>query len=320
MNIKLAQLKSFVALAEELHFGKAAARLNVSQPPFSRQIQFLEREMGVALVVRSNQRVTLTPAGAAFYKEVGKVFSALDHAAKQARGVAVGEAGRMVVGMTGSISFGIAPRILERFRREYPDVRLEIQHQMKAHQIEGLIEHRITLGFTRSPVRLAEIVSEPLQQEDFIAALHETHPLAQGREVSLAKLANDRFILYRGNTWPSVADEIIALCADAGFSPSVDQEADEMQTAVSLVAAGLGVAIVAKSIGRLLLPGVVYRPITIDDHRRPKTTLHMIYRKGDADAVLLRFIALARLVAQEDVGELNATAPKPRVSRTRAFR
>ena len=263
--------------------------------------------MGVALVVRSNQRVTLTPAGTTFYKEIGKVFSALEHAAKQARGVAAGQAGRMIVGMTGSISFGIAPRILERFRREYPDVRLEIQHQMKAHQIESLIEHHITLGFTRSPVRLAEIVSEPLQQEDFIAALHETHPLAQGREISLEKLANDRFILYRGNTWPSVADEIIALCANAGFSPKVDQEADEMQTAVSLVAAGMGVAIVAKSISRLLLPSVAYRPITIAGRRRPKTTLHMIYRRGDSDAVLLRFIALARLVAQDNAGDCPAS-------------
>ena len=299
MNIKLAQLKSFAALAEELHFGKAAARLNMSQPPFSRQIQALERELGVTLVIRRNQRVTLTAAGASFHDGVGRVFSALEFAAKQARGVAVGEAGRLVVGMTGSISFGIAPRILERFRHAYPGVRLEIQHQMKAHQIESLLEHRITLGFTRSPVRLAEIVSEPLHQEDFVAALHETHPLARREEISLAALSDDRFILYRGNAWPSVADEIIALCADVGFSPKMDQETDEMQTAVSLVAAGMGVAIVAKSIGRLLLPNVVYRPITITGGRRPRSTLYIIYRKGNPDAVLSRFVELARSIAHD---------------------
>ena len=295
--MKLSQLKLFAALAEELHFGKAAARLNVSQPPFSRQIQALEHELGVALVVRRNQRVTLTPAGAAFRADIAKVFAALEFSAKHAKAVAAGEAGRLVVGMTGSISFGITPHILQSFRRAFPGVRLEIAHQMKALQIESLLTHRITVGFTRSAVRLAQIVSEPLHHEPFYAALPNAHPLAQQPEVSLSDLAENDFILYRGNAWPSVADEIIALCADCGFSPSVAQETDEMQTAVSLVAAGLGIAIVAKSINRLLLPGVVYRPLMVEG-MQPESTLYMIYRENDEDVVLSRFVELARGVAK----------------------
>jgi len=295
--MKINQLRYFLVLAEELHFVRAAARLNVSQPPLSRQIQALEQELDLTLFVRGNQRVSLTEAGAALYSDLKETFAGLDRAVTRAKGVARGEAGRIALGMTGSVSFGVMPAILERFHSKFPLVRMEILHLIKADQMQALAARRISLGLTRSAVHTAQIVSEAIHQEPFIAALHESHPLARQKIVALEKLALDKFVLYRGNSWPSVADEIIGLCATAGFSPSIDQDTGEMQTAVSLVAAGLGVTVVADCIRSLLLPRVVYRPLTVRG-KIPLTKLHAIYRKDDASPVLKAFLRLARSMGQ----------------------
>lgn len=295
--MKINQLRYFLVLAEELHFVRAAARLNVSQPPLSRQIQALEHELGFELFVRGNQRVSLTEAGAAFYSDVKDTFAGLDRAVARSRGVARGEAGRLVLGMTGSVSFGVMPTILERFHGKFPQVRMEILHLIKAEQVEALAGRRISLGLTRSAVQTAQITSETIHQEPFIAALHESHPLTRQKVVALEKLAPDNFVLYRGNSWPSIADEIVGLCADAGFSPSIDQDTGEMQTAVSLVAAGMGVTIVADCIRSLLLPRVVYRPLTVRG-KIPLTKLHAVYRKDDTSPVLKAFLRLARSVGK----------------------
>ena len=291
--MKITQLRYFLVLAEELHFIKAAARLNVSQPPLSRQIQALEQELGFALFVRGHQRVRLTEAGAAFHRDVQEMFAALDRAVTHAKGVARGEVGRIVLGMTGSVSFGVLPRILEQFHREFPQVRMEMQHLIKAEQIEALAGGKITLGLTRSPVRERGMASEAIHQEPFIVALHERHRLAKLKVVPLEKLEGDKFVLYRGNSSPSVADEIIDLCGTAGYYPQIDQDAGEMQTAVSLVAAGLGVAVVADCIRSLHLPRVVYRPLTVRG-RKIATRLYAIYRKDDPNTFLKAFLRLAK--------------------------
>jgi LysR family transcriptional regulator, benzoate and cis,cis-muconate-responsive activator of ben and cat genes len=295
--MKINQLRYFLVLAEELHFVRAAARLNVSQPPLSRQIQALEHELGLILFVRGNQRVSLTEAGAALYSDLKETFAGLDRAVTRAKGVARGEAGRIAMGMTGSVSFGIMPSILERFHSKFPLVRMEILHLIKADQLQALAARRISLGLTRSAAHTAQIVSEVIHQEPFIAALHESHPLARQKSIALEKLAADNFVLYRGNSWPSVADEIIGLCAAAGFSPTIDQDTGEMQTAVSLVAAGLGVTVVADCIRSFLLPRVVYRPLTVRG-KIPLTKLHAVYRKDDASPVLKAFLRLARSMGQ----------------------
>ncbi len=276
---------------------RAAARLNVSQPPLSRQIQALEHELGLILFVRGNQRVSLTEAGAALYSDLKETFAGLDRAVTRAKGVARGEAGRIAMGMTGSVSFGIMPSILERFHSKFPLVRMEILHLIKADQLQALAARRISLGLTRSAAHTAQIVSEVIHQEPFIAALHESHPLARQKSIALEKLAADNFVLYRGNSWPSVADEIIGLCAAAGFSPTIDQDTGEMQTAVSLVAAGLGVTVVADCIRSFLLPRVVYRTLTVRG-KIPLTKLHAVYRKDDASPILKAFLRLARSMGQ----------------------
>lgn len=292
-SMKISQLRYFLVLAEELHFVKAAARLNVSQPPLSRQIQALEQELGFALFVRGNQRVHLTEAGMAFHRDIKQTFASLDRAVVHAQGVSRGEVGRLVIGMTGSVSFGVLPRVLSRFHRDFPQVRIELQHLIKAEQIEALAGSRITLGLTRSPVRDPAMNSEAIHQEPFIVALHEEHPLATRKVVPLEKLAHDKFVLYRGNSWPSVAEEIIDLCDAAGFSPHIDQDTGEMQTAVSLVSAGLGVTVVADCIRSLQLPHVVYRPLTVRG-KKPLTRLHAIYRKDNADSFLKAFLRFAK--------------------------
>jgi DNA-binding transcriptional LysR family regulator len=296
-TMKISQLKYFLVLAEELHFVKAAARLNLSQPPLSRQIQALEQELGIALFVRGNQRVQLTEAGTAFHHDVREMFAALDRATAHAKGVAQGEVGRIVLGMTGSASLGIFPRILEQFHREFPLVRLEMQHLIKAEQIAALAGGKITLALTRSPVRERDMTSEAIHREPFIVALHERHPLAALKVVPLEKLVNDKFVLYRGNASPSVADEIVDLCRAAGYYPHIDQDTGEMQTAVSLVAAGLGVAVVADCIRSLQLPRVVYRPLSVR-RRRVLSKLYAIYRKDDPNVLLKAFLRVAKSIGQ----------------------
>lgn len=295
--MKIIQLKYFLGLAEELHFGKAASRLHVSQPPLSRQIQALEQELRISLFVRSNQRVSLTEAGAAFYKDIRDIFTSLERAIDNARGIATGEVGRLSIGMTGSVSYGIMPRLLREFSQQAPAVRLEIQHLVKAAQIQGLMDRRLSLGFTRSPVQLPDITSIPIHREPFLVAMHESHPLARHSEISLSELADDQFVVYRGSSWPSVADEIIELCIKAGFHPRIGQDTGEMQTAVSLVATGMGVTLVAESINRLLLPGIVYRPLAPIEGRQLMTTLYAIYRSDDRSPVLEAFLRLAQSLA-----------------------
>jgi DNA-binding transcriptional LysR family regulator len=294
--MKLEQLRYFVALAEELHFGRASAKLNISQPPLSRQIQALEQELGVSLFLRSNQRVTLTVAGATFLQDIKTLFISLDRAVKRVKGVARGEVGTLIIGMTGSVSYGLVPRLLQQFRGNFPMVSIEIRHLVKGDQVKALSRGEITLGFTRSPAPLSNVVSDVLYREPFLVAFHESRAFAQLSEVPLEMLADERFVLYSGNYSPSIADEIVAMCAEAGFSTQVDQDTGEMQTAVSLVAAGLGVTLVAESICRLSLPGVEYRPLTIKGKPRA-TNLYMIYRSDEPNPALRSFLDLAKTFA-----------------------
>jgi DNA-binding transcriptional LysR family regulator len=242
--MELRHLRYFIAVAEELHFGKAAERLFITQPPLSQQIQQLERELGFLLFHRTQRSVKLTAAGQMFLDEARQTLTALERAAQAGRRVARGEAGWLGVGFVGTATYEALPAALSAFRAAYPEVELVLRELVSARQAQALRDHRIHVGLTRPPLREEDLVSEPLVQEALLAALPAAHPLAAAERLALAALAGEPFILFPRFPSPSYADFVLACCAEVGFQPQVVQEAAEMQTAISLVVAGIGVTLV----------------------------------------------------------------------------
>lgn len=299
--MKLNQIEYFVVLAEELHFGRAAERLHRSQPPLTRQIQLLEAELGVDLFSRNAQRVSLTDAGHAFLHEVRPVLRLLRQAAEAARRAASGETGHLAVGATGSAIFGILPRILRAFRSGYPGVAVELQQAPKGAQILALKERRIAIAFVRSLTEDQELAHDLVLEEQFLVALARENPLAAQPAIALADLAGQGFILYRGQSSPSIADQIVHHCQQAGFSPTIVQEADDMQSAAALAALDIGVTLVGASLSQMQLRDLVYRPLA-GDGPLPTTRLYAAYRRDDPSAALAAFRRICAAEAATEAG------------------
>ncbi len=293
--MKLNQLESFAVLAEELHYGRAAERLHLSQPPLSRQIQALEIALGVELFHRSTQRVALTEAGRVFLHELKPALARLSQAAAAAQRAARGDLGDIAVGVTGSAMYGIVPAILGQFRARFPGVALELRQSPKGEQIRALKEHRLAVGFVRSLTRDEELAHDLVLEEPLLLAAPASHPLARRRAVRLEDLADEGFILYRGHSSPSIADQITQLCHEAGFTPRVVQDAEDMQSAATLAAMGFGVTLVAASLRQMTLRGLAYRRLS--GGRPAVTQLYAAYRRHDPSPVLRAFLALCRKAA-----------------------
>lgn len=244
--MELRHLRYFVTLAEELHFGRAAERLHIAQPPLSQQIRQLETELGFELFHRTKRSVKLTEAGKVFLSEVQQILKQLEQAIQIGRQTSRGEMGQLIVGFVSSSAYNILPPILRTFRNCVPGVSLEL-HELTTHeQLQWLRDGRMDVGFVRSPIEDDIFSFEVIFAESLVVALPETHLLAKDKSVSLRSLASEPFILFPRLLAPGLYDLIISLCQQAGFSPSVTQEAIQMQTIVSLVAGGLGVAIVSR--------------------------------------------------------------------------
>lgn len=295
--MKLSQLEYFIVVAEELHFGRAAERLHRSQPPVSRQIRLLEEELGVELFTRSTQSVALTRAGQIFLKEVRPALTQIQHAAGAAKRAAAGHIGVLPIGMTASIMFGILPRILTEFRRRYPEVVVDLRLAPKAEQLTALKDRRLLVGLVRSLSHDADLCHEALLDEPLVVAMGPSNPLAARAQIQLCDLAREDFILYRGHAPTSVADQIIQACHEAGFSPRIVQETDDMQSAAALAALGIGVTLVAASLQKLGLPELVCRPVL--QGTAPLTIrLYAVYRRAETSPELAAFLALARSMCQ----------------------
>lgn len=289
--MELRHLRYFVTLAEELHFGRAAERLHIAQPPLSQQIRQLETELGFELFHRTKRKVQLTEAGQVFFDEVQQIFKQLEQAIQIGRQTSRGEMGQLVVGFVSSAPYNILPRILRTFRSSVPEVRLELHELTTNEQFRWLRESRIDVGFVRPPVE-DTFNFETIFQESLVVALPDTHLLANNNNVSLRSLKSEPFILFPRLLAPGLYDLIISLCQQAGFSPNVTQEAIQMQTIVSLVAGGLGIAIVPESLQNLQRTGVVYKII---QEPTPKTAIAIIWRQNDRSATVQKFLEIARL-------------------------
>ena len=289
--MELRHLRYFVAVAEELHFGRAAERLFMAQPPLSQQIQQLERELGVTLFQRTSRRVQLTPAGEAFLPESRQVLAGVETATQAARRAATGEIGRLGIGFAASATYDLLPAVLHDFRERFPEIALSLQELNAAEQTQALHDRRIQVGFARPYVETSKVRVEAVLREPFLVALPESHPLARQTDLALSQLADELFVSFPEQPPPSYAQAVRRVCETAGFTPRVVQEVREMQTAISLVAAGLGIALLPASVRHLHRDGVAYCALR---EPAPRTELAVVSRQDDPSPVLQNFLAVVR--------------------------
>ena len=289
-DVELRHLRYFVAVAEELHFGRAAERLHVAQPGLSQQIQALARALGVPLFDRTSRRGELTAAGARLLAEGTRALAQTERALDRARRAGRGEVGRLTVAAIGSATYDVIPALLREHRRRFPEVELVLREMSTPAQVHALRGGEIDVGFLRLPADTRDLVASTVREETMLLMLPESHRLAALAEVPLAALAGEPLILFPASPRPSWADTVIAACREAGFDPRVAQEAMESATVVSFVAAEVGVALVPQGLRVLVRPGVVCRPVV----PAPITRLAVVRRAGGAVATAEAFLDLVR--------------------------
>jgi len=289
--MELRHLRYYVAVAEECHFGRAAERLHIAQPPLSQQIRQLEAELGVQLLTRSTRRVELTPAGARYLERARTILAGVDAAGEEAALVAEGRIGRVAIGFTGSATYELLPSLSRRLRLQSPSLELDLRGELLTpSQVTGLLDRTLDVGFLRPPVRVPEIDLHPLRREPLVVVLPESHPQAARTQVRLRDLAEEPFISYPSQHRSVVHDAVLDACQAAGFTPQATEVA-ETSTLVSFVAAGLGVALVPASVQHLRITGSVYRPLT---GAPPMVELAVATRQGDTSPAVRRVLELAR--------------------------
>jgi DNA-binding transcriptional LysR family regulator len=295
--VELRHLRYFLAVADERHFGRAARRLQMAQPPLSRQIQSLETELGFALFDRSRRRVELTPAGVALSAHARRVFEALDVGVREARRAAQGQIGRIAVGYPASVAVSGLAELIRAFRDRSPAVDVELRELPPQEQVEAIKARRIDLGFVRGPLREPELALRLVRREELLVALPTGHRLAGRPRLALGELADDPFVLFPRDRSAAFFDQIVRLCHDAGFTPRVVQEALQLDV-VSLVAAGFGVAILPGSMRLARRPGVVFRAI----EGAPTSELLAAWRPDDTSPVLRDFLEVLGQVGVQGAG------------------
>ena len=291
--MELRHLRYFVAVGEALSFGRAAERLHISQPPLSRQIRALEEELGAVLFSRTRRSVRLSAAGAALLPEARRLLRDADALRAGARQIASGQVGTLALGFISVAAYNLLPELAPEFRRRHPGIRLALQEATSDVQLAALRQGELDVGLVLPPVDAPGLDYAPLLHDTLVAAL----PAGRGGKgpIALASLRDEPFILFPRKVGTSLYDQIVGACQRAGFSPRVEQEAIQMQTIVSLVAAGMGVALVPASLVNLRRTGVVYRPLT---DRSPRIELGIAWRSADDAPPVQAFVGLARAHAR----------------------
>lgn len=287
--MELRHLRYFVAVAEELHFGRAAARLRIAQPPLSRQIRDLEGELGCELLHRTPRKVELTPAGTVFLAEARRLLERVEAAIEAARRASRGQYGKLAVGFVPSVSYTELPEVLRGFRERFPEVEVRIKILGPSEQVRALLDGDLDLGFLRGPVGHPKLEMEQVRVEPLLAALPSHHPLATRPELALSALASEPFVFVPRERAPEYYDQLIALCRGAGFSPRVVQEAAQLEL-LSLVAAGFGVSLLPASFRHLRRFGVAFRPL----RGRPKSIVVAAWRRDNDSPSLREFLKVLR--------------------------
>ncbi|WP_448885574.1 LysR family transcriptional regulator [Citrobacter telavivensis] len=266
MNIELRHLRYFVAVAEELHFGRAAARLNISQPPLSQQIQMLEQQVGARLLARTNRSVALTAAGKQFLADSRQILGLVNDAAARAERLHLGEAGELRIGFTSSAPFIRAVSdTLSLFRQNYPDMHLQTREMNTREQLAPLSEGALDMGLMRNTPLPESLHHAVILHEPLMAMIPRVYPLAQKPVVTLAELAKEPFVFFDPHVGTGLYDDILGMMRRYQLSPVITQEVGEAMTIIGLVAAGLGVSILPASFKKVQLNEMCWVPIAEED-------------------------------------------------------
>ena len=301
VSMDLKKLRYFIAVAEELHFNRAAKKLNITQPPLSQQIQNLEEELGVKLLERTKRQVRLTSAGTIFLEESRNMVSQLERSIKVTQLASQGKIGHLSIAFVDSAVGGMMVNVLKRFRERFPDVQLTLSEMTSAQQLKALHDGKIHVGFLRVLDPSKHITSRLYTNETLVAVLPEMHPLALHPTVSLHSLADEPFILSPHHMGASFHDLIIDCCRQHGFQPHIVQEAVQMYTIVNLVAAGIGISIVPSSVSVFQRSDVVFRPFNEDT---PRVPLYASWKTDMSETILTNFLEVMDETANSQTSNL----------------
>ncbi|MDQ4061053.1 MAG: LysR family transcriptional regulator [Pseudomonadota bacterium] len=283
---ELAQLRSFVAVATELHFGRAAKRLNMTQPPLSRQIQLLELDLGVQLLTRTSRSVQLTPAGRAFLVEARSLLQQSEAAVQVARRAANAHGGAVTVGFIGATTYGFLPRLVTKAGAELPNIEVTFKEMSASEQIQALELGRIDLGLIRPPPDLRRIVSACVMRENLALALPLQHPLAKRRRPQLQQIDGEPFIMYSADA-RYLNGLLTQLFRAANIQPRYVQHMSHSQAILSLVSTGMGLAIVPEETRNACFDNVIFRPLPLGAD--VTVELHAIWRPDSRNPALPAF-------------------------------
>ena len=295
MNLELRQLRYFVTVAEELHFGKAALRLHMTQPPLSQTIQALEQLLGAALFERSRRGVALTPAGIALLPEARRLLAQAQELPQLVQRAAAGEVGRLTLAFVSSADYSVLPPFLRAYRAAYPQVQITLQEATSDLQLDDLLHNRIDAGLLIPPLpdkAKLELDYLPVLNEPLVLAV-PAGLLPKKGKVALAALQGAfpklPLIVFPRAISPALYDAIVSVFREAGITPEIGQQAIQMQTIVSLVSAGMGMALVPQSVSNLMRPGVEYRALA---DASPLVETGLAWRRDNASPVLRGFLEL----------------------------
>jgi DNA-binding transcriptional LysR family regulator len=299
--MELRHLRYFVAVAEELHFGHAASRLNTSQPSLSQQIQDLERELKVALFLRTKRRVALTPAGRRFLEEARAILSSAERAGGVAREAARGESLKLCVGISPETDWLFLGKALRLFAEHAPSVEIVFQNLTPEAQLDALRGGHIDVGFVGLPLEAEGMVTETTGRVRLVAALPEKHPMARRKDLKLEDLSKEAYTLWPRHLSPGSYDQLLSVFRAAGFGPPIAMEGGlpSTRTVLGMIAAGLAIALVDPVLEQMTASAVVFRPLA---GRGVFAERGVVYRRADASPILASFLQEVRATPPEGTG------------------
>ena len=295
----LNQLRCFVTVAEELHFGRAAARLNMTQPPLSRQIQVLEHIIDAPLLERTSRSVRLTPAGRSFLPEARRILKLAESASQVARRIALGKTGSLKIGYTAAAAYGYLPELLAACRARLPEVDFSLKEMVSGDQLEALASGQIDAGLLRPPIARPELATKRVLAEPLLAAIPRKHPLASRENLAIKDFDGQPFVMYSPYEFRYFHDLLVALFTQADILPRYVQHVGQIHSILAMVRAGLGVSIVPAAAANLKIADVKLRPLKL---RTPAPVeLFMVWRRDDENPLVPALVDIA--------GELSGAHP-----------
>jgi DNA-binding transcriptional LysR family regulator len=291
----LSQLRCFVTVAEELHFGRAANRLNMTQPPLSRQIQVLERIVEAPLLDRTSRSVRLTPAGRSFLPEARRILKLAESASQVARRIALGKTGSIKIGFTATTAYGFVPDLIAACRTQLPEVDLSLKEMVSGDQLEALMSGQIDIGLLRPPIGRPEFASMLVGAERLLVAVPQGHALAARDSVMPWELDGHAFIMYSPHESRYFHDLVVTLFTRADTRPRYVQHLSQIHSILAMVCAGLGLAIVPEAAANLNFRGVELRPLQVSGP--PPVETYLVWRRDDESPLLPPLIEIARGLA-----------------------